>query len=214
MMRIPILPITSDEENELQLGSVFFDVLTPKMKGDMTRMTTVKQKSGTSSDDKGTALVIDVKGLQRKNINDVLLKRLRIRGMRTWFLTNIESVDDVFDAFNTDAECVLVPTHTVRSEEELEDILSVSDSVIPVLFVRKRCSLYLGSNTDYRKIVDVLFSIGFVTVAVFDLDDSIPEADWIHIKEKGGIIPCSFTGKISGDRFEELGFGRIFTVPE
>ena len=99
-MRIPILPMTSDEDNEIKLGRIRFDVLTPKMVGETTTMTTVKEKNQ-PSEERGTVLIIDVKGLQRGNLNDVLLKRLRIRGMNSWFMTNSESVDDVFDAFNT-----------------------------------------------------------------------------------------------------------------
>ena len=153
-MKIPILPMTSDEDNEIILGRVRFDVFTPKMYGETSKMTAVKEKVQ-QPEEKGTVLVMDVKGLQRRNLNDVLLKRLRIRGMRTWFMTNIESVDDVFDAFNTDAEAVLVPTNTVRDEDEFEDILSVSDSAIPVILVRKGsavviseklCSVILGNS--------------------------------------------------------------------
>ena len=212
-MRIPILPMTSDEDNEIQLGRVRFDVLTPKMVGETMTMTTVKEKNQ-PSEERGTVLIMDVKGLQRRNLNDVLLKRLRIRGMNSWFMTNIESVDDVFDAFNTDAEAVLVPTHTVRSEDEFEDILSVSDSAIPVVLVRKRTAVFIGENIEYLKAIRKVFSIGFTTVAVFDLDDSLTEENWIHLKDEGNVIPCSFTGKINGERFEELGFEKVFTVPQ
>ena len=212
-MKIPVLPMTSDEDNEIVLGHVRFDVFTPKMVGETSKMTAVKAKSQTT-EEKITVLVIDVKGLQRGNLNDVLLKRLRIRGTRTWFMTNIESVDDVFDAFNTDAEAVLVPVNTVRSEEEFEDILSVSDSAIPVILVGKRGTLFIGESLDYIKAVRRAFAAGFATAAVFDLDDSLTEDNWTSLKDEGEIIPCSFSGKIKGERFEELGFGRCFTVPE
>ena len=212
-MRIPILPMTSDEDNEIQLGRVRFDALTPKMYGEMTTLTTVKEKNQ-PSEEKGTVLIMDVKGLQRRNLNDVLLKRLRIRGMNSWFMTNIESVDDVFDAFNTDAEAVLVPTHTVRSEDEFEDILRVSDSAIPVVLVRRGNAVLIGENMDYLKAVRKVFSTGFATVAVLDLDDSLTEDNWAYLNDEGEIIPCSFTGKIKGERFEELGFQKVFTVPQ
>ena len=212
-MQIPILPMTSDADNEIVMGHVYFDVLTPKMKGDVVRAVAVKERP-LQQEEKGTVLVMDVKGLQRRNLNDVLLKRLRIKGKRTWFLTNIESVDDIFDAFNTDAEMVLVPTHTVRSEEEFKDILSVSDSVLPVLFVRKKSAVFIGDNMDYRNAADEVFRAGYVTAAVFDLDDSLSEDDWTSLERYGDIIPCSFSGKIKGERFEELGFERCFTVPE
>ena len=213
MMRIPILPMTSDADNEILLGKVYFDVLTPKMKGETTKLVRTKGKKE-ESEERPTALVMDVKGLQRRNLNDVLLKRLRIRGTNVWFLTNIESVDDVFDAFNTDAETVLVPSHTVRSPEEFSDILDVSDSVIPVLFVRKRNAILFGKSDDYRRIIDNIVSFGYETVAVFDLDDSIPENDWPLLRQRCDAIPCSFTNKISAERFEEMGFENCFTVPE
>ena len=212
-MRIPILPMTSDEDNEILSCRVRFDVFTPKAVGEMSRMTVVKDKCQTS-EDKPIVLVMDVKGLQRRNLNDVLLKRLRIRGMRTWFMTNIESVDDVFDAFNTDAEAVLVPVNTVRSEEEFEDILRVSDSAIPVVPVRKRITSFIGESMDYVKAVRRVFATGFPTAAVFDLDDSLTEGNWTSLGDEGDIIPCSFSGRVKGERFEELGFGRCFTVPE
>ncbi len=83
--------MTSDEDNEIILGRVRFDVFTPKMYGETSKMTAVREKVQ-QTEEKGTVLVMDVKGLQRRNLNDILLKRLRIRGMRTWFMTNIESV--------------------------------------------------------------------------------------------------------------------------
>ena len=212
MMRIPILPMTSDADNEILLGKVYFDVLTPRMKGEMSKLVMTKVKQA-ESEERQTALVMDVKGLQRKNLNDVLLKRLRIRGTNVWFLTNIESVDDVFDAFNTDAEAVLVPSHTVRSPEEFSDILDVSDSVIPVIFVRKRNAVMFGTGTDYRKVIDRIKAFGYGTVAVFDLDDSIPEGDWPILCQRCDIIPCSLTNSISAERFEEMGFERCFTAP-
>ena len=212
-MIIPILPMTSDQDNEIQLGRVRFDVLTPKMYGEISTMTAVKEKNQPSGE-RGTVLIMDVKGLQRRNINDVLLKRLRLRGMNSWFMTNIESVDDVFDAFNTDAEVILVPTHTVRSQEEFEDILSVSDSAIPAVLIRKGAAVVIGDNMDYLKAVRKVFSTGFASVAVFDLDDSLTEENWVHLKDEGDIIPCSFTDRIKVERFEELGFGRCFKAPQ
>lgn len=212
-MRIPILPMTSDEDNEIRSGRVRFDALTPRMCGETTAMTVVREKDR-PSEEKGTVLILDVKGLQRGNLNDVLLKRLRIRGMRSWFMTDIESVDDLFDAFNTDAEVVLVPTHTVRSEDEFDDILSVSDSAIPVILVRRGTAVFIGESMDHLKVVRKVFSAGFATAAVLDLDNSLTEDNWVYLKEEGDIIPCSFTGRIKADRFEELGFDRVFTVPE
>ena len=104
--------------------------------------------------------------------------------------------------------------HTVRSEEELEDILGVSDSVIPVLFVRKGSVRYIGSDIPYDKAADKVSRMGFTTIVVIDIDGSMSEYDWTSLKDYGEIIPCSFTGHVGPERFEELGFERIITVPE
>ena len=45
-------------------------------------------------------------------------------------------------------------------------------------------------------------------------DDSMTEENWTRLKDEGDIIPCSFTGRIKGERFEELGFERVFTAPQ
>ena len=212
-MQIPIIPMTSDADNDILMGRVYFDMLTPKMTGEATKAVAVKGKvSAEQQEEKGIVLVMDVKGLQRKNLNDVLLKRLKIRGKRTWFLTNIESVDDVFDAFNTDAEAVLVPTHTVRSEEEFEDILAVSDSAIPAVFVRKKNAILIGKSMSFRSAADSVFRYGYSSVAVIDTDGSLSEDDWMTLRDMGNVMPCSFTGRVRN--FEEMGFERYFTAPE
>ncbi len=56
--------------------------------------------------------------------------------------------------------------------------------------------------------------MGFTTIVVIDIDGSMSEYDWTSLKDYGEIIPCSFTGHVGPERFEELGFERIITVPE
>ena len=41
-MKIPVLPMTSDEDNEIILGRVRFDVFTPKMCDGTSRMAAVR----------------------------------------------------------------------------------------------------------------------------------------------------------------------------
>ena len=77
-----------------------------------------------------------------------------------------------------------------------------------------REALVMKEETGFREAVSEVFGYGFPTVAVFDLDGSLSESMWADLKEQGDIIPCSFTGKTKGKRFEELGFERSFTVPE
>ena len=71
-----------------------------------------------------------------------------------------------------------------------------------------------GNLLVHRQIFVQTHLTGFATVAVFDLDDSLTEENWAYLMDEGDVIPCSFTGRIKGERFEELGFGRCFTAPQ
>ncbi|MCQ2053254.1 MAG: hypothetical protein MJZ03_04905 [archaeon] len=204
-MQIPLIPMLSNEENNAYHVSISFDGLTPRVLNSNPVKVTIS-----NSYSKSITAVIDVKGLQRKNFDIVLLKKLNIR--RLWILTNIDDTDDIFDVFNANIESIMVPTHTVRSVEEMKDIFNISDSVIPVMFIRKGTCVCTGDNLRYQDALKRLTNIGFGTVATFDLDDSLTEWDWKSLVKDPTVIPLSMSGKFSGDRFSEIGFEKYFTL--
>lgn len=198
MIQIPIIAATSNAEKELFAGFLRFDGLTPYLECERDFQTAVREIVS-KFEERQPVLVIDVKGLQKRNIDPVLLKRLKIHGAETWYLTNIESVDDVFDSFNTNASKVLMPCHTVRSQEELEDIIGVSDSIIPVIFVRNRDAVFLRKKIRPSALTEDLFDMGFGTVAVFDLDRSVSPEEWERMTAHGRIIPFSYARDLPAD---------------
>lgn len=204
-MQIPLMPMLSDEENNAHHISISFDGLTPCILNSSPVKTTIP-----GSCNKSITAVIDVKGLQRKNFDIALLNGLNIR--RLWLLTNINDADDVFDVFNANIEGIMAPTHTVRSVEEMKDIFDISDSVIPVMFIRKGTCVCTGDNLRYQDALKMLTNIGFGTVATFDLDDSLTELDWKSLVKDSMVIPLSMSGKFSGDRFSDIGFEKYFML--
>lgn len=206
-MQIPLIPMLSDKENDAYPVSIFFDGFTPHVLNFNTTKITIPE-----SDSKSIISVMDVNGLQRRNFDNLFLKRLKIKKSDVWLLTNIEDVNDVFDIFNTNIKIIMVPTHTVRSVDEIKDIFNVSDSVIPVMFIRKGMCVCMGNNLWYQDALEMLTNIGFETVAAFDFDNSLIEQDWKSLVKDSTVIPLSMSSKFSGDWFSEIGFEKHFTL--
>lgn len=206
-MQIPLIPMLLDKENDAYPVSISFDGFIPHILDFNTIKATVPK-----FDNKSITAVMDVNGLQRKNFDNVFLKRLKIRKSDIWLMTNIEDVNDIFDIFNTNIKIIMVPTHTVRSVDEIEDIFNVSDSVIPVMFIRKGMCVCAGNDLRYQDALEILTNIGFETVVAFDLDDSLTERDWKSLVKNSTVIPLSMSSKFSGDWFSEIGFEKHLTL--
>jgi len=191
MERIPVIPVTSDMYRELNVGKVWFDGITPKLEKERISFSEAVEKVRNPDGERGKVLLLDVKSLQSRSINEKLLKNLKIRGMETWYLTCIERVDDVFDAFNTDAEYVLMPLHLIEDDTELIDIVEVSDSAIPMIFVRNGKAVKRESDEDLVETARSIFEKGYFTISVFDVDGSVSDAQWNELLSMGNIIPFS-----------------------
>ena len=130
------------------------------------------------------AVIVDAESIGTGRFGERVVKNMRVRGADIWFMTHIEDADDVFDAFNTNADMVLAPYHTIRSDADLEDIHSVSDSVIPVVFVKNSKGLVSRRKTgDVRDILDRLTDAGFYRTCVLDTDGSVTETMWTDLHD-------------------------------
>lgn len=159
--------------------------------------------AGTVREARAPAVVVDCESLRRRTFTEGVLKGMRVRGADIWFMTHIEFVEDLFDAFNTSAEMVLAPYHTTASDAELEDMHSVSDCLIPVVYiVRGRCVTRRGGTDRVTRVLEDLSDLGFYRTCVLDTDDSLPLHEWELVREDyPSAVP--FTG--SG-RTDALGF--------
>jgi hypothetical protein len=206
---IPAIPATNDAEHDIMAGKMDFNGVEPRIFSPNEDYAQLTRALAKKSGERSPLLVIDVKGLQRHTINDVLLKEMKVRGMDVWLMTYIERVDDVFDAFNTDAEIVLAPYHAVLSDDELKDILRVSDSVIPTVFVLDGKAQCRDGTDDVVVTVTKLRKMGFSTVAVIDIDGSMTSDVWKTVSAKAEVIPYAIMG-LAQSVLDECGFARAF----
>ena len=129
-------------------------------------------------EDRGTVAVIDLDSLSLCRFTEGVVKNMRVRGHDIWLMTWIEDADDLFDAFNTNADMVLGPLHAVSSDSDLRDILSVSDSFIPTVFVEGGRILGTSRREDVVDAVRRLHDFGFSRACVLDTDGSVTDREW------------------------------------
>ena len=131
------------------------------------------------SDERSPAVVVDMDSLAHGTFTAGVVKHMKVRGCDIWFMTCVETVDDLFDSFNTTADMVMGPYHCVESDAELEDIHSVSDSFVPTVFVvNGRAVLRKGATGDPSRTLSDLSEMGFYRVCLLDTDGSLTEGDW------------------------------------
>ena len=156
-------------------------------------------------EDRGTVAVIDLDSLSLCRFTEGVVKNMRVRGHDIWLMTWIEDADDLFDAFNTNADMVLGPYHATESDHELSDILSVSDSFVPTVFaVGGRSVLRMGGRAEVAETLSRLADLGFYRTCVVDTDGCLDNA-WTDLREDfPSMVPFTrslgSTAAISGSR--------------
>jgi hypothetical protein len=157
--------------------------------------------SSEGSDERTEVLLVDVKGLRRREMDDRTFTDIRFPGSDIWLLTHIRDVEDVFDCFMRGIMKLLVPFHTIKDYEVMADIFDMSDNCIPVLFVRDRNVIMRGGRTkDLRTAIADMYQMGFREIAVLDTDSSVGKDEWTALSERyEGIIPFVRNGDAAAD---------------
>lgn len=156
-------------------------------------------------------MVADVRGLNKRQLDDRLLTNVKMPGSDIWYLTFIEDIEDVFDSFMGDIAKILIPYHTVRNGLVLREAFDVSDNSIPVAFVSNGRVLSGDENTkDIRTVLEELTAVGFTEIVVFDTDAMLTKEDWSSIGDRfSGAIPY-VKGK-TPEFIREMGFRDIIS---
>ena len=159
-------------------------------------------------DERRPLAVVDVKGLEKRNIDDKLLKNLGFRGSDVWFLSHIYNIDDIFDCFMGNIVKTLMPYHTTKNNSVLKEAFEVSENCIPVIFVTNGTAVCRrGRLEEIGTHIREAEKIGFHEIIVFDTDSSMKRDDWTSINDRfPNIIPFVRNKDIP---FEEIGF-RMF----
>ena len=122
-------------------------------------------------------VVVDADSLSDRTFRGDVVKDMKVRGFDIWLMTWIENADDLFDAFNTNADMVLGPLHATRSDKDLSDILSVSDSFVPTVFaVGGKAVLRKEGRDSVDGVLARLTEMGFYRTCVVDTDGSLDGA--------------------------------------
>ncbi len=149
----------------------------------------LKQIIRKDSAERETVLIVDAMGMQRRNMDDSTI-RVKVPGHDIWYMTCIETEDDVFDGFLSNGEALLMPYHMMTRDDVLEEAFELSDSCIPVLFISKRKVIANKRSKDIQETIREIEDVGFSTIIVFDTDDSLSMDDWRSLhSEDTGIIP-------------------------
>lgn len=157
-------------------------------------------------------VVVDSNSINMGSFDESVMKKMAVKGCDIWFMTYIENVDDVFDAFNTVAENILAPLHTISDNHEFKDILSVSDSVIPAIFVNKGKGYDFGGKTENPlDLLEKTINSGYCRACIVDTDNSISGDTWERISDDH---PASlpFVSKTNNDVY--FGDFRNIIIPQ
>ena len=181
-MEIPAFFATYKDQ-EMMVTDGYISAVSPKMgKRFLPFSDTVPNCLNKS--ERSPAVIFDCDSFEEKEFSEKVMKHMRLPGADVWFFTYIETVEDVFDAFNKDAELVLAPYHFIRSDAELRDICEVSDSVVPVISIHKgRAVIGKRKSGDVLDVLEKLVGIGFYKNFVMDPEGSLDEYTWSVIAE-------------------------------
>jgi len=181
-MEIPAF-YASYRDKEMSVSDGYFSSVEPK-EGPRKYPLTKKVSECLPATKRSPVTIIDCNSFEEREFSEKVMKHLRLKGTEIWFFTFIETVEDVFDAFNKDASMVFAPYHFIANDAELKDICGVSDSVVPVVFIhRGKAILPGGRKKDVLKVLDKLVAIGYYRNCVLDMDNSLDGYTWSVISE-------------------------------
>ena len=124
------------------------------------------------------AMIVDWDSLSSNEFREGVVKRMRLRGLDTWFMTRIADTDDLMDAFNTTADTVFGPLETISDDDALADIAYVSDGFVPVLDAER-----LGGMDKIMRELARMDDLGFYRLCLIDRDGSLQMDDWDDVRD-------------------------------
>ena len=199
-------------DDGVTLSEGHFKRTVPVLDGPPLPVSAVSEKI--DKENRNPVLIADYNSLYGRYFCEKIMKHVRVRGASMWLMTYIETTEDLFDAFNYNADVVVSPYHASESDAVLRDVYDVSDSFIPAVYVyRGKGVSRKGKLEDLRRMLDRLYDIGFHRISVLDADISLSEEEWAAIADRypsaipfpgwvGGIIPeTGFEARVVPVRF-------------
>jgi len=180
-MEIPAF-FASYIDQKMMVSDGRFSAVTPKAGERFLPLNeTIRKNLG---EERTPVVIVDCDSFELGEFSEKVMKHLRVPGKNVWLMTYIRTVEDVFDAFNKDAEFVLAPYHFITSDAELRDICNVSDSVVPVISIHKgKAIIGRRRSADAVTVLEKLVSIGYYRNFILDSENSLDGYTWSVISE-------------------------------
>jgi hypothetical protein len=155
--------------------------------------------------DKSTPmLVVDVIGLEKRDIEPEILRKIRPK-REMWFMTGIRNAGDVMDAFHGDIGKLVVPYH-MTSDALLKEMNELSDSCVPALFADGKGVHMSGRRGDLKTVVRTLERTGFRKMILFDVSGSSAEYTFGSLSDLADTVIPYASSKEDADVIHETGF--------
>ena len=140
-------------DDGVTLSEGHFKRTVPVLDGPPLPVSAVSEKI--NKENRNPVLIADYNSLYGRYFCEKIMKHVRVRGASMWLMTYIETTEDLFDAFNYNADVVVSPYHASESDAVLRDVYDVSDSFIPAVYVyRGKGVSRKGKPEDLRRMLD------------------------------------------------------------
>jgi len=208
-MRIPVIPIRSTITSTLSSHPMFSGTSVSMSKDTMNYKDLMRSVSKACG--KETPIVIvDVKGMQKEDIDPNVLRKVRSKGNELWLMTGVRNSGDMIDALCGDIDRVMVPYH-MTSDPMLKEMTELSDGCIPALFVERGKIYMKGREKSVSSVLKTLMNMNFDKIAVFNTSGEDDDRVYADIQEFSDVTVPYVT---SGDDYDiskisEMGFADI-----
>lgn len=185
-MDIPAVYLTF-RGGEIRSAPVAFEDSKMSFESEPVRM----ELSTKGSDERMPFVAVDVCGINKRSLDDRLLKNIKIPGGDVWYATAITDVEDIFDCFIGNISKVLMPYHLLRNPSVMKEAFELSDNCSPLIFLSKgRALCGKGILKELRKVLNEVSAVGFADIVLYDTDSAMTGEDWMSIHDRfPGAIP-------------------------
>jgi len=165
-MEIPTIPLRISGENILA-SHMSFEGSSPSMTANTVGFNDLMSSLSNVCTKDLPILAVDIDGIRKKDIIPELLRKIRTKH-ELWYMTGIRNAGDVMDAFHGDINKLVIPYH-LTSDALLREIVEISDSCIPALFIERGEPHVRGKKKSLRNCIKTLMNMNFRKILMFDV---------------------------------------------
>jgi len=202
-MDIPTVPVRIGGENILASHMVFSGA-SPAMTENTVGFGVLMSSLSNVCTKDIPILAVDVDGIRKKDIIPELLRKIRTKH-ELWYMTGIRNAGDAMDAFHGDINKLVIPYH-LTSDTLLREIVEISDSCIPALFVERGEPYVRGKKKSLRNCIKTLTNMNFRKILIFDVSG---DNAWDDLRDLVDTVIPYAPSIEDADALRKIGFGDV-----